>query len=139
MNGPWSSLIRKAAKAAGKNMGSTVKEQTAANNEYLRKEAFSGHKKEFMTEHNKDVHDLVTHDSGVSPSWVDKLIDNSTDPAHLKTIKTYLFDTERSYNLTRQMRSRLLEKASTKLESIQDQAILKSLIGFIRDHGGDMF
>lgn len=137
--GPWSILIRAAAKTAGKKMGGTVKVQTAAGNKYLHNQSWSKYKDEFATEHHKDVHDLITNDSGVAPSWVEKLIDSSTDTAHLKTIKDYLLDPGKSYNLTRQMRGKLLEKTTSKMELIQDHAILKSMIGFIRDHGGDLF
>lgn len=143
MSGPWGLLFKKMTKAAakevGNRMGSVVKADTAAGNEYLRKQAWEAHKKAFDSELAKDIHDLASSDSGVSPSWIEKLIDSTKDPAQLKSISGYLTDMDRTYNLTNQMRGRLLAKATSKIEAIQDQAIMKSLIGFIRDHGGDLF
>jgi hypothetical protein len=107
---------KKAARKAGKAMGNQVRKDVRAA------------EKRLQIPGQDHYEDLATKDSGVSPSWIDGLINRSKSPEQLEKIRTYLTDPMRSGNLPPPTHGSLLSQVADKLEYMEQQAFLQKLM-----------
>lgn len=115
MVAPWMKLLGIAAKQAGKKMGHRVHtdSQIAARAVKYRGDEYT---------------DLVTKDSGVASSWLEKLIGQSKNGDQLQSVRVYLDDSAKSSNLTAKVHNKLVEAIADKTEALEQQAFLKFLM-----------
>ena len=134
-------LLRSGAKKAGKRIASAAERDAQDIRNEIAKEraARYGPGKDFVSEHDHDLHDLITTDKGVSASWIRELIDNSKTPEQLSKVMQYLKDDARAYNLTSSMRKGLRASTTEKIQAIKDQELIHKFATFLREHGDDLF
>lgn len=133
-----SKLGKKAAKTTGHKMNAIVKKDMAASDKILKDNYFLKYKDDFATYHDKKLHDLVTNDSGVSPSWIKELIEDSNTTEQLGKVLIYLKDGSKTMNLTTGMKRSMISSSMAKIQAIQDKEMFLKVVAFIRDHGGDL-
>lgn len=108
-------LFRVGAKYAGKKMGGQVRGDVRAAERAAR---YRG----------DEFHDLITKDSGVSASWIEKLIGQSKSADQLEKVQSYMNDYSRSGNIPDYVRKGLWRKLADKAEVVERQEFVQALM-----------
>lgn len=118
MMGPWARLFRAtvnvASKKATKKMAATVKTDVNAAQVAVKIDYKSAFKE-------------LTQDSGVSESWINKLIDRTKTPDQLSNLMDYMKNAEKTANLQPGTKKFLLKKMATKANELHEAAEAKFL------------
>lgn len=121
--GPINGLIKLFAKEAGRKMGGVVKRDIEMANKLS------------WTQADK-IKELST-DNGLSPSYLEKIIENSKNHEQLQSVRSYLVDSKRSYNLSFEFKKKMITSIKEKMEYIEDNETLKQFIKLIKEKGLD--
>ncbi|MEC0239438.1 hypothetical protein P4H66_06160 [Paenibacillus dokdonensis] len=131
-----SELLRAGARETGKQMGKVVQKDHEHALQAIKSSVFAPYKSELQ----KDIVDLVLHDSEVSASWIAKLISRSNNNVeYLKSIQSYIANPVKSGNLDNSTRRELADACASKIQHIRDSALMEKLLVFLREHGDDLF
>lgn len=132
MSGPWGILFKALHKQAGKSareLGKKAAQDVRAADRAVK------------VDYSNAYSDL-TKDSGVSASWLDKLIGRSKNPDQVDKLYRYLSDSDKTANLDPSARVFLFKKIGAKLQAIDQETVakltahrekIKSLLEFLED------
>jgi AraC-like DNA-binding protein len=124
MSGPLSGLLHFVGKEVGNALGNKLARDIRAAERVFTK----------SWTHAEKIEELKT-DSGLSPSYIKELVQESSGKEELTSIKEYLLDQSKAANVTSQARSAMLKKINAELDRIQDSEILRQLIEAAKSKG----